>query len=307
MKFRCAIAAVCLLATHPAWAKPKARTPAPESPKPEQIAEPPRPDGEIADKFLPAYFKERPKSFLIDPQNLLSAADHQDRLLFLNGHASDSAIDLYVYLIAKDQTFPAHAGMETLAERHFAIGRPAAIVFYPLGAADHATLRLSPSLAAKIPPAEQRRALESSVMQAATQSAAPGQLERFCAQLSIRLYWMEQTAFGAPVVSDAPPVINPDTDKKAKAAAKEAKLLKIRDQVMQLALPAGFGGVVLALAFGVDRWRRFRARYRFPEFEVEPRLGGTHGAGVGAVISFTSGALSPASQRDQIPESLGRG
>jgi hypothetical protein len=296
----------------PAWAKTKTHTPAPEPAKPAQIAkpepvaEPPRPDGEIAEKFLPAYIKERPKSFLIDPQNLLSAADHQDRLLFLNGHASDSAIDLYVYLIAKDQTFPAHASVETLAERHFATGRPAAIVIYPLGAADHATLQLSPSLAAKISPADQHRALESSYIQAATKPIAPEQLEQFCSQMSIRLYWMEQTAFGQPIISDAPPVISPNTEKKAKDAAKEAKFIKIRDQLIQLALPAGLGLGALLFALIFKRWLNFRARYRFPEFQVEPRLDGPHAAGIGAVITFANSAQPPAAQREQVPEYLRR-
>ena len=51
---------------------------------------------------------------------------------------------------------------------------------------------------------------------------------------------------------------------------------------------------------------RRRARYRFPEFEVEPRLGGPHAAGVGAVISFGRAAPSPAFQREQMPEYLRR-
>jgi hypothetical protein len=53
-------------------------------------------------------------------------------------------------------------------------------------------------------------------------------------------------------------------------------------------------------------WLKRRARHRFPEFEVEPRLGGAHAAGVGAVISFASAAVTPASQRDQMPDYLRR-
>ena len=63
-------------------------------------------------------------------------------------------------------------------------------------------------------------------------------------------------------------------------------------------------GLLVALAMG--SWFRHRARYRFPDFEVEPRLGGSHAAGVGAVISFASAAVPPASQRDQVPDYLRR-
>jgi hypothetical protein len=63
---------------------------------------------------------------------------------------------------------------------------------------------------------------------------------------------------------------------------------------------------VLAAAGALGWWLRRRARYRFPELDVEPRLGGAHAAGVGAVISFASAALPPASQRDQVPDYLRR-
>ena len=42
---------------------------------------------------------------------------------------------------------------------------------------------------------------------------------------------------------------------------------------------------------------RMRARHVLPDFSVEPRLGGEHGAGVGAVISFASASVPPALQR----------
>jgi hypothetical protein len=64
------------------------------------------------------------------------------------------------------------------------------------------------------------------------------------------------------------------------------------------------GTALVALAMAA--WMKRRARYRFPDFEVEPRLGGAHAAGVGAVISFASAAVPPASQRDQMPDYLRR-
>lgn len=67
---------------------------------------------------------------------------------------------------------------------------------------------------------------------------------------------------------------------------------------------AGFGGT-LVLCSALMWWRR-RARFRFPEFEVEPRLGGSHAAGIGAVISFGSAAIPPAMQREQLPDYMRR-
>lgn len=67
---------------------------------------------------------------------------------------------------------------------------------------------------------------------------------------------------------------------------------------------AVFGGL-LAL-WGAVAWWRSRVRFRFPESEVEPRLGGSHAAGIGAVISFGSPAIPPAMQRKQVPDYMHR-
>ncbi|RYD19702.1 MAG: hypothetical protein EOP88_17950, partial [Verrucomicrobiaceae bacterium] len=86
--------------------QPAAEPLAVEEPKPEEVAEDLKVSPEIDEKYLPAYFAERPKTFLVDPQGLLGAADARDRLGFLNYHASDSAIDLYVYVIGGNQEIP---------------------------------------------------------------------------------------------------------------------------------------------------------------------------------------------------------
>jgi hypothetical protein len=71
-------------------------------------------------------------------------------------------------------------------------------------------------------------------------------------------------------------------------------------------VPAGTAGGILLAGLIMSAWMKRRARYHFPEFEVEPRLGGSHAAGVGAVISFASASVPPASQRDQVPDYLRR-
>lgn len=285
MKSRVACFVILWLATAASWA---------------QTANP------IPDQFLPAYLTAHPKAFLIDPQGLLNAADFQDRLKFLNYHASDSTIDLFVYLIGGDQDFPEERRKREIVERFFAAGRPAVIVFYTLGAPQHSTMDLSPALTSQIPAADQRHALESSIQQASQKLASVEQFETFCVQLSIRIYWMERLVSGEPPVhiNELPAArISPE---KAKAAEKSAKLLAIRDQALKFALPAGVVLSLLAIVCVYLRVTGARARYHFPVLEVEPRLGGNHAAGVGAVISFASAAVPPASQRDQVPEYLRR-
>ena len=272
-----------------------------EPPLPGEMAGDPVPLVEVAEKFLPAYFAEPPKNFLVDPQNLLSPADYRERLGFLNYHAGDSSIDLFVYVFGGDQEIPSNVRKEELIERFFSAGRPAAVVYYYLGAPQRSVVFLSPAIMSSIPAAEQRRALESSVMQAFERSKPAEQIEKFLVQMSIRIYWMERVVVGEPLAL-AESISRPSVQ----AAGKSAKFLWLREMAIRSALPAAVLLGALLTASGFNCWLRLRGRYRFPEFEVEPRLGGAHAAGVGAVISFASAALPPARQRDQVPDYLWR-
>jgi hypothetical protein len=288
------------------FGRPKNETFQVEQPKPEEVAQDLAISPEIAEKFLPAYFADRPRSFLIDPQGLLSPSDYRDRLSFLNYHASDSSIDLFVYVMGGDQEIPSAVREEETIERFFSNGRPAAIVFYYLGAPQRSAVYLSPSITDAVSAAEQRRALESSVMQAFEKTQAPEQIERFLVQMSIRLYWMERMLAGESTAKNALPLVTPTVVKNRKSAVDPAKFQRIEEWVQKQAVPVGVLFFSLMTALGFSAWLRSQARYVFPEIEVEPRLGGAHAAGVGAVISFASAAVPPASQRDQVPDYLRR-
>jgi hypothetical protein len=277
-----------------------------EQPKPEEIAEDLKPSPDIPEKFLPAYFAERPKSFLVDPQGLLSPADYRDRHAFLNYHASDSSIDLFVYVMGGDQTIPSEVREEELIERFFTEGRPAVVVYYHLGAPQRSVVYLSPSITDSVSAAEQRRALESSVMQAFQKIEPFEQIEKFLVQMSIRIYWMERMLAGETTASDTLPPAPAAAASNRRSLDKSAKFLWMQDLARRAAFPAAVVAGAFLTAFGFVHWLRIRARYRFPEFEVEPRLGGAHAAGVGAVISFASAAVPPASQREQVPDYLRR-
>ena len=277
-----------------------------EQPKADEITADPVRSSEIPEQYLAAYFAERPKEFLVDPQGLLGAKDFKDRLGFLNYHANDSSIDFYVYVFGGEQEIPGEARAEETVERLFTTGRPAAVVFYFLGAPQRSAIYLSPSLTEGVPAAEQRRALQSSVMSAFEKLNFSEQLEAFSVQMSIRIYWMERMLGGHPGLEEAP-VIAPKKVpvEKAPSALDEWKL-KATGWFSQWWGFAAIvsGGLMLLSAF--IAWMRSRVRMRFPELEVEPRLGGGHAAGVGAVISFASASLPPASQRDQVPDYLRR-
>ncbi len=263
------------------------------------------PENPVPEKFREAYFGGRPEKFLVDPQGLLSPVDYRERLGFLDYHAGDSAIDLYVYLLPADQDIPGEVRVEEVIERFFAEGRPAAVVYFHMGDPQRSTLHLSPSLMAVVPLGEQRRALENSVMQALNEVHPAAEIEAFLVQMSIRIYWMERMLGGAAGDEPMPVLVKARNAREPEAGPLDVLLPHLETASRQMIPAAMIAGVLMA-AFGMRFWLKRRARHRFPEFEVEPRLGGAHAAGVGAVISFASAAVTPASQRDQLPDYLRR-
>ncbi len=277
-----------------------------EAPKPEEISGDNAAVIEVPEEFLDAYFAARPEKFLIDPQGLLSEHEFRDRLAFLDYHAEDSSIDLFIYLIQGDQEFPSAVRKDELAERFFNEGQPAAIIYYYVGAPQRSALYLSPSLTDVISAPEQNRALESSVIQSSEKSLPSEQLELFLVQMSIRVYWMERKFGGQTVVAEGTgePVLLAATPVSAEAEPMKFEALRLK--AMEFLTPAALLFAALLSVIGLRRWKLSRKRYEFPDFEVEPRLGGRHAAGIGAVISFASASQTPASQRDQAPDYLRR-
>jgi hypothetical protein len=266
-----------------------------ESPTPDEIAGDHLPANAVPESFWATYFAQRPEGFLVDPQKLLKPEQHAQQLRFLTDHAGDSTIDFYLYVFEGTQSIPGEVRAEELIERCFQSGRPAAVVFYFLGAPERTELRLSPAIAEAVSLPEQRRSLQSSVALASDKSGAVEQLEAFCQQMSIRLYWVERLMKGGAenVAAFAPSI---ETPAKKSSSEKKEKLLAF---VRLWAPQAGVAVAALLLLVVLRLFWKAKAKCRFPEFEVEPRLGGEHAAGIGAVISFASAALPPGGQREQ--------
>ncbi len=262
----------------------------------------------IPEKFLADYFDTRPQTFLIDPQHLLSPADAKDRLDFLNYHAGDSSIDIFVYLIGKDQEIPSEVRREELVERFYSEGGPAAVVFYYYGDPRRSLIELNSAIKEKIPTTEQHRTLENAVIQALEKTQQNEQLGNFLTQLSIRIYGMERMMGVEPKVIHAESKFQSIISKSQKSKDKKSQnFLWLRQQAEQFAVPVGAAVGGLFFLLGISYLLRRRARFVFPDFDVEPRLGGSHAAGIGAIISFSNAAVPPASQREQLPDYLRRG
>lgn len=259
------------------------------------------PPTEIPEEDLVKYFGQKPKSFLLDPQKIMSRQEFRDRLSFLKYHASDSNVDFYVYLFDEQQIIPPIVQADELFAKYFSGGRSALILFYFMGAPERSEIHLSPELMRAVGEADRVRALQSSINQAIVKSQPVDQLDGFCVQMSIRIYWMEK-AMETGVVARVPQP-EPAELKKRKTAARVSAVTAWFEE-WKLPLCIGVAVFVVGMSFGAIR--RHREKFHLAEFEVAPRLGGAHAAGVGAVISYASAKLPPTMQREQVPDYLRR-
>ena len=144
---------------------------------------------EIGEEFLATYFAGRPAGYLVDPQGMLSMQEQQDRLRFLEYHAGDSQIDLYIYLFDEKQQVPPEGEIESIFKRHFLRGEGlSALVYYHVGDPSRSTMVMSPKIYSVIPGTAVKGALIYAKQQAQTKSEPASQLESFSTGLSIRLY-----------------------------------------------------------------------------------------------------------------------
>lgn len=277
-----------------------------EDPTAEELAQPPEDEREVAEEYLAAYFEAKPSGHLVDPQGLLATRERKDLEAFLAYHSGDSSIDLYVYVFGVDQRIPSDVREEEIVERLYSVGKPAAVIYYYVGAPQRSVMYLSPVITDTVSAAEQRRALESSVMQAFGSNIPFDQFEAFLVQMSIRIYWMERMTKGTAeeTMESIPDGENARSFSRKKAVLEKAPEIPSWMKLVGAVMAAGFGG--LLVLWSAVTWWRGRARFRFPEYEVEPRLGGSHAAGIGAVISFGSPAIPPALQRNQVPDYMRR-
>jgi hypothetical protein len=197
---------------------------------------------------------------------------------------------------------------EEWIDRYFTTGRPAVVVFYFLGQPQQAELHLCPALTAVVTPANQRRAREAAAAATTDKTEPFQQLEAFTTQLGTQIYGMERMLVRLQDQAAATQSTSQSHSAKPpkKPSAVAVLIERCRPAVMDHWRDGAMAAAALIVVLGLGWWWRRRATYRLPEFEVEPRMGGSHAAGIGAVISFASPTLPPASQRSQMPDYLQR-
>lgn len=295
---------IFLLGIHAVMAAPKKEV-AVETKEPEVSTTEDSPFEKIEVARVDKYFAKKPTQFLIDPQGFISSQQRKNLDKILNNHAADSAIDLYVCIFGRNQKLPLEGKHNDFLNRHFSQGKPVVILYYYYDHPNRTEMVMSPSLLKVVSTSEQQRSVQSSLIRAMRVNGSFEQLEEFLIQFSVRTYWMErmlEETKGVPEVVNA--VEQAELDPVVKKPINALEM--IPEQFREPAIKLGIGVGSFVILCGLVYWIRSRARHKFPEFEVEARLGGSHAAGIGAVVNFASPAVSPARQREQVPEYLRR-
>lgn len=301
--------AILLIDELPAENKTPQPAPDPEVPSlPEVVPEPPYDPELIPDVFLSDYFSKSPSGYLIDPQKLFSRQEGMDREGFLAYHAVESEVEIRLYLFDAQQVIPDQYTLQELAQEQYSDTELTAVVFCFLGDPSRNQLAFGGKLAGELETLEIRRILESALLKGMEKSEPAAQVEAFVIQLSIKLYWMEQTLIknkdeelaGATTANKTP-----TSDTGREASGEPAGIIaRLKPYFLYMTVA---GGSLLLIVIGIVGifllWKKNR-RYHFPVLDMPRRLGADYAAGVGAVIAFHNKYGSPSNQRDQVPDYL---
>ncbi len=260
---------------------------------------------DLSPELIAKYFDTRPDAFMKDPQGFLTQQEFLDRVAFLDYHAADSKIPIYLLVFDGEQIVPEGKDAETVLSQHFSAEENAVLIYYFLNEPTRSQIAVSKNLKTFVTETERIKIAQSCMDEAIARTDTISQLERFSVELSIRLFWLEKRMNGTseneessktpvvaqnPVVSAAPVSLM----KKSEQMTLMLESPELRNSLIAL-LTLLTAGVV---AYTVRRKKLQAATFELPEIEVKPRLGAAHAAGIGAVISFSNHAIPPSQQKE---------
>ena len=260
----------------------------------------------ISDEFLSRYFHHAPEVFLVDPQDLLTEQQKQERERFLNYHADDSGFDLYVYLFDTKQEIPVGESLQGVVLDHFADKESTAVVFYFMGDPQRSELAFSEDLSEEIRTVNVRDLMKLSIEEAMQSEEPLTQLEFFLGQLAMRFLGLKKKLKEDGV---------PGARLRGMGEKEEEKLGSLSslwhdfrgdsEAFLAVVVSVSFAlsvGLLVFLRYLVDRNRAFV----FPDAQGSSLLGAPHAPGVGSVISYHNRTQPPSLQRNNYPDYLQR-
>lgn len=240
---------------------------------------------EVSAEFMRQAVASPAEIHLVDPGQALLPAYREDLARFVESHARDARIKLYVLVLGVGEKLPGRVDLTAIAQGGLGHGECSLLV-YPLGDPWRARLFMSRSVSSVVPAAELNDLLVDARQDAFQAETKEDQLHRMLVRLSIRLFWLERLltqphetiARAIPLASETPlPEVGAGQDLTNPVATA------LPWKWVSLLLTAGFA------AWAAWRWRCYKLRHYewllpVPE-TIEPRYGAAHCAS-GVWVSY---------------------
>lgn len=239
---------------------------------------------EVTPEFMTACERAMTKEYLVDPDMLEPEMQSHDLRHFLEFHARDASIKLYVLIMPHDRKLPAKVDFAKIASGGL-MQTQACLLVYPLGEPWRARLFMSSSLHDHTSPQFLTETVGACLQEAMHASDTHDQLHRYAVHLSTRLFWL-QRALGSSAGTN-----------------KERSLAEFMPEGVTAApsgpgwafiLMASFGSMVSLMVVAMAghqiylrrRVRRQKRSWLLPELETVPRLGGAFTGGGGGSVRY---------------------
>lgn len=241
---------------------------------------------QVSAEFLTACERISRTDYLLDPDLLVPEMQHHDLQRFLEFHAKDARISLYIVILDRNRKLPETADWAKIISGDLR-NEDTCLLVYPLGEPWRSRLFVSRAIHDQTSPAFLVETIQACLTEAMQASDAHDQLHRYAVHLSTRLFWL-QKALGLGHSEAAQSSNLPLTE------VTPEMQLQTRDFGMGL-VPWGLGFLIVCVVstWGIRRlghnWRlRCQSRiWILPEPETIPRLGGAFSGGGGAMTRYT--------------------
>jgi hypothetical protein len=241
---------------------------------------------QVTPEFLASASLSLPGEYLIDPDQLLSEMHQQEMVRFLEFHAHDARIRLYVMVIPHDRKITDETSLDAVASGAL-LKNDSCLLVFPLGEPWRARLFLSKGIHDQTSPAFLNETLQACLQEAFQSSEEHDQLKRYAIHLSTRLFWLQKALGGhAPTIGNS---------ELAEVLAEKTS----DSRVTSVGLPVGSVWPLFAVLFGLGftlklalRFRHYRQTLQrnrvwiLAEPETLPRLGGAFAGGGGGMIRY---------------------
>lgn len=239
---------------------------------------------EATPEFMAACERAMAKEYLVDPDMLEPEMQSHDLMRFLEFHARDASIKLYVLIMPHDRKLPTNVDFAKIASGGL-MQTQACLLVYPLGEPWRARLFMSSSVHEHTSPQFLTETIGACLQEAMHASDTHDQLHRYTVHLSTRLFWL-QRALGSSA--------GENEERSLAEFMPEGLTASASGSDWAFILMASIGSMISLLVVAMTGYRIYRHRrarqqkraWLLPELETVPRLGGAFTGGGGGSVRY---------------------